>query len=95
MAEFPDHVKQMHIMRGKDSFATEFKVCPLVSTSVRVAGMEFDQVLQLYTHSAQHYCSSVLPSCLQSIPVHTSESTAVGEKNALKNRYKNIVPCEH
>lgn len=46
MSEFPDHVKLMHL-RGKDSFAAEFKV--YTCTSVKIAGMEFHLMLQLVT----------------------------------------------
>ena len=44
------------------------------------------------THPAQYYyCRRILQQCiLQGILVSTLESIAVGERNALKNRYKII-----
>lgn len=84
MSEFPDYVKQMHL-KGKDSFATDFNVRTLVQTASRGLTLHAQYIL-LQKDSLLQY--------LQSIPVSTPESFAVGERNAVKNRYKNIFPCE-
>ena len=67
VGEFPDHVKQMHL-KGKDSFAAEFKVCACTKKYVPIIVMMAST--ELYT-----ICCSYSPSVYYSTAVafcHTS-----------------------
>lgn len=83
---FLKQVEKMHT-QGKASFEDEFDVSGNILQLVCLC-MFLTNVPSM-THLPQ------TPTPAQSIEKATASSTTVAELNNVKNRYKNIFPCEH